>query len=185
MRRRIALATVLAALALAGSALGAGSPGGATGATGATGPATPPAKQVRAALSRAARSIGLWATINICNTRKYPDTIGIRAQMPALGFVTTMQMVVTLGYYTTATDSFKPLRSSSTTLRLGEARSGYHQDGVTFTVKPPAKLDATVKFVWSSGSTVLGTITRTTVKGRTGVQQGDPPGYSSDICAIG
>jgi hypothetical protein len=178
---------VVAALALAGSALGATSPGGttgATGATGATGPATPPAKQVRAALSRAARSTGLWATINICNTRKHPDTIGIRAQMPALGFVTTMQMVVTLGYYTTATDSFKPLSSSSTTLSLGEARGGYHQDGVTFTVKPPAKLDATVKFVWSSGSTVLGTITRTTVKGRTGVQQGDPPGYSANICAI-
>lgn len=181
MRRRTALATLIAALAMTGSALAAASPGGTTGSTG---PATPSAKRVSAALSRAARSPGLWATINICNTRKHPDTIGIRAQMPALGFATSMEMVVTLGYYTTATDSFKPLSSSSTPLSLGEASSGYHQDGVTFKVKPPAKLDATVKFIWSSGTKQLGTITRTTVKGRAGVQQGDPPGYSSNTCAI-
>jgi hypothetical protein len=130
------------------------------------------------------RSTGLWATVNICNTRRHPDTIGIRAQMPALGFATTMEMVVTLGYYTTKTASFKPLATSSTSLKLGQASTGYHQDGVTFTIKPPAMLNATVQFTWSIGSKVLGTTTRTTVSGRKGVQQGDPPGYSSDICRI-
>jgi hypothetical protein len=50
-------------LALTGSALAA-----ATSA-GAAGPTTPSANQVQAALARAERSAGLWATINICNTK--------------------------------------------------------------------------------------------------------------------
>jgi hypothetical protein len=177
MRWRFAIAPMIGVL-VAGYALGA------TSATGTTSQPIPPAKQVKAAVARAERSSGLWATVNICNTRKHPDTIGIRAQMPALGFASTMEMVVTLGYYTTSTGSFKPLASSSTPLNLGQASTGYHQDGVTFTIKPPATLNATVQFTWTIGSKVLGSTTRTTVKGRMGVQQGDPPGYSSDVCRI-
>ena len=177
MRWRFAIAPMIGVL-VAGYALAA------TSATGSTGPTIPPAKQVKAAVARAERSPGLWATVNICNTSKHPDTIGIRAQMPALGFPATMEMVVTLGYYTTATATFSPLATSSTPLNLGVQRSGYHQDGVTFTIKPPATLNATVQFTWSIGTKVLGTTTRTTISGRKGVQQGDPPGYSSDICRI-
>src|SRR3954467_88161 len=31
-----------------------------------------------------AREPGLWATVNVCNTEKQPDAIGIRASMPGV-----------------------------------------------------------------------------------------------------
>jgi len=181
MKLRALLIASLGALVLAGSALAASAP---TGITGTTGPSTPSAAQVQLALQRAEHSAGLWATINICDTAKHPNTVGIRAQMPALGFATSLQMVVKLGYYSTGSATFKPVPNSTVTLKLGAASVGYHQDGVTFTVKPPATLNASVTFIWHSGTKVLGSTTRTTLPGRKGVQQGDPAGYSSDVCRI-
>ena len=165
---------------LAGSAYATVAP---TGITGTTGPTTPSASQLHA-LKRAEKSPGLWSTINICNTANHPDTVGIRAQMPALGFATSLQMIIKLGYYSTGSANFKPVPDSTVTLNLGAASQGFHQDGVTFTVKPPATLDASVTFVWRSGSTVVGQTTRTTQPGRKGVQQADPPGYSAQVCRI-
>ena len=37
---------------------------------------------MHAAIARAERSRDLWATVNICDTAKHPDAIGIRASMP-------------------------------------------------------------------------------------------------------
>jgi hypothetical protein len=80
--------------------------------------------------------------------------------------------------------NFKPVPNSGVTLMLGQASQGYHQDGVTFKVKPPATLNASVTFIWRSGGKIVGQIAKTTQPGRKGVQQGDPPGYSSDVCRI-
>ena len=181
VRHRTAIIAALAALLLSSSAQATLAP---TGITGTTGPTLPPASQVQAALKGAESSAGLWATINICDTANHPNTVGIRAQMPALGFATSLQMVIKLGYYSTGSANFKPVPNSTVTLNLGQASVGYHQDGVNFMIKPPATLNASVKFIWRSGSTVLGSTTRTTSSGRKGVQQGDPAGYSTDVCRI-
>lgn len=181
LKHRIPIIAALAALLLSASAQATTAP---TGITGTTGPTTPSAQQVQAALKHAERSAGLWATINICDTAKHPNTVGIRAQIPALGFATSLQMVVKLGYYAPGSATFKTVPDSTVTLNLGQASVGYHQDGVNFMVKPPATLNASVKFIWRSGSTVIGSVTRTTAPNRKGVQQGDPPGYSNDVCRI-
>jgi hypothetical protein len=155
----------------------------AAGATSAA--ATLPSRsQIHAAIVRAKRSHGLWATVNICNTRKHQHTIGIRAQMPALGFPATLQMLVSLNYYSQAGGRFKPLAHTQTPVSLGTATSGYHQGGVTFMVTPPAILDGTIEFVWRSGRRVLGSTTRTTRAGHTGARQGDPAGFSAATCRI-
>ncbi|MHB8691815.1 MAG: hypothetical protein ACYDHH_11250 [Solirubrobacteraceae bacterium] len=171
MRTRLAWMLVPAALLITSNAA-------------AVGPKPPTRQQINAALGKAERSNGLWATINVCSSSKHPNTIGVRGQMPALGFPATLQMVVRLGYYSVQTATFKPVPGPATTLDVGAASVGFHQDGVTFTIKPPATLDATVQFIWRSGHKVLGSTTRSTVNSRQGVQQSDPPGYSSAVCRI-
>jgi hypothetical protein len=172
---------ILCALTASGTAAAANPPSGTTGPSGAK---LPSAKQIKAAVAKAERSNGLWATINVCSSPKHPNTIGVRGQMPALGFPATLQMVVRLGYYSLQTATFTPVPGPATTLEVGTATVGFHQDGVTFTIKPPATLDATVQFIWRSGRKVLGSTTRSTVNSRQGVQQSDPPGYSSAVCRI-
>jgi hypothetical protein len=181
MRSRLATLIVLCALIGVGTAAAASAPSGTTGPAGSK---LPSAKQIKAALTKAERSNGLWATINVCSSPKHPNTIGVRGQMPALGFPATLQMVVRLGYYSVQTATFTPVPGPATTLDVGAATIGFHQDGVTFTIKPPATLDATVKFIWRSGRKVLGSTTRSTVNNRQGVQQADPPGYSSAVCRM-
>src|SRR6516165_1209759 len=62
-------------------------------------PKPPTAAQMRAAVQRAERSKYLWATVNICNTKRHPHAIGVRGQMPALGFPALLQMTVHLKYW--------------------------------------------------------------------------------------
>lgn len=146
---------------------------------------TPSPAQVRAAIRKATRSKGLWATVNICNSRKHRNTVGVRAQMPALGFPTTLQVEISLDYYSPQSNpDFVPLPGTRTPLSIGTVSGGYHQEGVTFLVKPPAILEGVVRFVWRSGRRVLGTATRVTSAGHRGAQQGDPAGYTAATCRI-
>jgi hypothetical protein len=165
-----------------GLLIGPAAPAAAAASSAAT---LPSRSQIHAAIVRAERSHGLWATVNICNTRKHRHTIGIRAQMPALGFPATLQMLVSLNYYSDTSGHFKPLPHTQTPVSLGTATSGYHQGGVTFTVTPRATLSGTIKFVWRSGRRVLGTTTRDTRAGHKGARQADPPGFSAATCRIG
>ena len=144
----------------------------------------PTLQQMRAAAAKAERSTDLWATVNICNTAKYPDTIGIRGQMPALGFAATLQMQITLDYYSLATASLKPVPKAHMLVSLGTVTSGDYQDGVTFKVKPPAILSGTIKFFWRSGTTLLGSAIKHASGGEKGVDQSDPGGFSAATCRM-
>ena len=57
-------------------------------------PTGPTHSQISAAVARVKRSRNLWATVNICNTKRHPDVVGIRGQMPALGFSSALSMQV-------------------------------------------------------------------------------------------
>ncbi len=159
----------------------------AAGTAAATVPAAAPsAEQVRAAIGRATHSRGLWATLNICNTRRHRNTVGIRAQMPALSFPATLQMQFSLDYYSPrSSPDFQPLPGTRTRVRIGTVAGGFHQEGMTFVVRPPAILQGSVEFTWRSGGRVLGRIVRATTTGHRGAQQGDPKGYSAATCRLG
>lgn len=146
---------------------------------------TPSAVQQRAAIKRASRSKGLWATINICNTRKHRDTVGIRGQIPALGFPTTLSLVIGLDYYVPQSGSFKAIPKVKMTIPLGTATNGYLQGGATFKFKPPEILSGTVEFEWHSGKRLIGSVAEKTTGGHKGVDQADPPKYSAATCRIG
>jgi hypothetical protein len=145
----------------------------------------PSAAQVKAALARAARSPDLWATVNICDTPRYPDTIGIRGQMPGLGFAARLYMRVRVEYWSDETRRFELVPGVDQTVSVGRATRGVHQSGVTFQFIPPAgTLRGLVTFEWKRSGRVLGRLTRKTGHGYQHVDFADPPGYSAGTCSI-
>jgi hypothetical protein len=136
-------------------------------------------------VAKAERSHGLWATINICNTRKHPDVFGIRGQIPALGFPASVKMTITPEYYSVATGRMRPLEHGAR-IPARTIATGFVQEGTSFKIlTPPAVLGGKITFTWSAGPKLTASTTRKTTSGVKGVQQSDPAGYSASDCRIG
>jgi hypothetical protein len=146
----------------------------------------PTRSQMLAAVRSAERSHYLWATVNICNTRRHPDAIGIRAQMPALGFAATLEMEFQIDQRSARRASFRPVSGAKRSVSFGSVKKGLQQDGVTFSFPSHAgALRGTVKFEWRLGHWVLGRSTLVTTRGHPSANFGDPPRYSAARCVIG
>jgi hypothetical protein len=145
-------------------------------------PPTP--AQIRAAVAKAQRSKQLWSTVNICNTKHHPHTIGIRGQMPSLSFPASLFMQVQVDYYNYAAKKFEPDPGVQQWVSLGDPADEIVQGGTEFKFKPPAVLAGTVTFQWKLHGKVIGTKQRATAGGHKNAKFGDPPGYSSNDCTI-
>jgi hypothetical protein len=154
----------------------------------AAGATAPTKAQIKTAVRQAERSKTLWATVNICDTRRYPNTIGVRGQMPALGFSSSMTLDIQVNYYSKAKKRFLPSPSPDATkaIRLGSSSDLIQQAGWTFGGWPPhtGLLNATIKFVWKRSGQVLGQTTRRTTAGHHDADFGSPPRYSAKQCRI-
>jgi hypothetical protein len=184
MRRVLAMiCLVLGALAaLAIPAAGAPAPSAAV--TRAT--VNPSPARIRAAVTKAERSHSLWATVNICNSRSDRNALGIRGQMPALGFPAWLSMEVKLFYYVRSQKRFAPVPTRGTKLvRLGRTSSGLQQSGALFQFSPhQPTLKATVTFIWRRSGQLLGRTTRSTTGGHRNADFASPPHYSAATCTI-
>jgi hypothetical protein len=170
------IATVLA-LAIAATTFAA--------AASAAASANPTPAQIRKAIAQAERSKSLWATINICNSKRYPDTIGIRGQMPSLGFAAWLSMNIQLNYYSATDKQFIPLPTGgSHTTRLGRSAVKLQQGGATWTFNKPVLLNASVQFVYRRAGKLLGETTLTTTAGHPSAQFGSPAHLSAKQCQI-
>jgi hypothetical protein len=150
-------------------------------------PAPPTKAEIHAAVTRAKRSRQLWATVNICDTAGHPNVLGIRGELPALGFATKMSMLVQVDYYVAPDGRFEPDTSiPPVRVPLGSKAesTGLWQDGIKFAFTPPAVLSGTVTFRWKLGKKVIGTVTKLTAHGVKGVAHSDPPHYSTAACTI-
>lgn len=180
MRRFLAMICLVAgasAAVAAGPALGAGSlPAG-----------QPSPARIRTALKKAERSSDLWATINICNVAdKGSRDLGIRGQMPTLGFAAWLSMKIELYYFSTSQNRFVPVPTRGTKLvRLGRLSTGLQQSGALFQFAPHQPVfRASVTFVWRRSGRLLGETTRTTTAGHPSADFGRPPHYSAATCKI-
>jgi hypothetical protein len=146
----------------------------------------PTAAQIKKAVTQAERSKSLWATVNICNSARYPDTIGVRGQMPSLGFPAWLSMKIQLDYYSTASRQFVPLPGGggTHTTRLGRSSSKLQQGGATWIFNMPVLLNATITFVWKREGKLLGETSQTTVAGHPNAQFGSPQHYSAKQCRL-
>ena len=157
---------------------------GPTAATAADAAGPTPA-QISTAVTRAERATTLWGTINICDTRADPHVLGVRGQMPSLGFASWMSMAIRLEYYNAKRHSWIADPGTLKTIRLGRAARGLQQGGATYSfpgATPP--LRARVRFIWRRSGELLGTTVTVTTAGHPGADFGSPPNYSAATCRI-
>jgi hypothetical protein len=181
MRRR--LATTAVALTAATVLIAAATAATIAAAAPAAHAAAPTRAQIRAAVRKAEGSRLLWATINICNTARHPRQVGVRAQMPALGFPAALSMRIQVKYFTGKL--FKPDPGVHQNLRLGTFTRQVHQGGRTFQFGAHAGLlTGAVTFQWRRFGRLLGQATRPTTPGHHDADFGDPRGHSAAACRI-
>ena len=180
MRRGLLFAatTIVTALGPAATALARGG-----GDVHQRGPS--PAK-IQKALRAAKSSTFLWATVNVCVPKPHHGgLIGIRGEMPALGFPATLSMTIQLNQRSAKTGTYSPVpgTTASRTVTLGKFKGHVHQGGVEFPyTSDTARLNATVSFIWSRGGKQLGQVSHTTTGGHPEADFGQPPHHSSATC---
>jgi hypothetical protein len=175
----LASAVVAGAAVLAVGASGAGAAATPTTTT----PAKPPAVD---------KSPLLWATVNICDTAKHPDTIGIRASMPGSGHKgEKMYMRFQVQYFRASTQKWAPTDATvdSGFQSVGAATFKRRESGWNFSITPPPtgqtyRLRGVVSYEWRKGKTVVDKATERTHTRHKDTFGADPKGYSAAECII-
>ena len=177
---RIAVTAAVAVTTALGAGLGGAAPAGAA--------AMPTPRQIARALARAEAAGTLWATINICHVARTGDLIGVRGQMPALGFQSTMSMTVALQAWSSSRRTFVTISSPNAVnhIALGRHATGLQQAGAEFPFQTGStgQWRAAVTFTWGLAGRLLGRVTRTTTGGHPGADFSSPPHYSAASCQI-
>ena len=151
----------------------------------ATLPKTLTPKQMRSAVLVAERSNQLWATINICDTRRHPNTIGIRGQVPTLGFPASISIAITVQFFNPDTKRFAPAPGARKSISISNAKAGTQQGGVTFQFPVHSgRLRGAAVFTWKRAGKVIGHTARLTTAGHHDADFSDPRGYSAATCTI-
>ncbi len=151
-----------------------------------------------ASAAAAPRPDDLWATVNICDTLRYPDIMGVRASMPGNGTHEHMWMRFHAQYYNQAKKTWFDVKGNgvSAWILAGSARYRSRQAGYNFNFAPPTAgstyvLRGVVDFQWRARRRVNGKLrwvvvhrARANTKGGHSTDTADPPGYSSGLCEI-
>jgi hypothetical protein len=148
-----------------------------------------PSLALAAAPPPATHSPLLWATIDVCNTKAHPDTVGIRGSMPGTGDAAeSMFMQFRVEYLRSGVWTNIGASGSSPFEPLGSAAAGARQFGVDFTIAPGAQphylLRGVVTFQWRVGARAIATTLRSTTAGHNVGAGADPRGYSASVCSI-
>ena len=141
-----------------------------------------------AAASHAGR---LWATVNICDTPRYPNVLGVRASMPGNATEQTMWMRFSASYFDRATESWRPVEGGrSPWVEVGDARYASRQAGRRFRIDPPAPITSyvvrgVVQYQWRRpNGKVRRRAKQKTLGGHPTGRHGDPRGYTAGVCEI-
>jgi hypothetical protein len=153
----------------------------AAGATGST----------RAGNHALLSSHALWATIDVCNPKDQPNTVGIRGSMPGdsmagdrMYMSFRLQIMSAAGKWVDllagASPNFVAVGSSATAREGGRSFQLVPVAG-----KPAAQLRGVVDFQWRHGKTVLLKISRPSTASHPALAGADPAGFSAASCLIG
>jgi hypothetical protein len=155
-------------------------------------------------IARASDTPELWATVNICDTARNPDSMGVRASMPGNGTDQRMWMRFTAEYWSRTRQAWTAVSGTGVSpwVYAGSAQYTRRQAGWTFAFSQPPKnvtftMRAHVEFEWRSRPIsaakraskrsrpkVVRSLIRTTETGIEGVDGGDPAGTSKAACLI-
>jgi hypothetical protein len=139
-----------------------------------------------------AASEDLWATVNVCDTPRHPNTIGIRGSMPGLGHKPSrLQMRFQVQYKSRSDGRWRDADDN--------ADSGWHtvgrtirqvvESGQNFTFMPPTdggfhQLRGKVRYRWVRKGRTVAYQRRFTEAGHASTAGADPKGYSAAACEI-
>lgn len=130
---------------------------------------------------------GLWATINICDTSRHPNAIGVRASMPGDGRRTRMYMRFTEQYYSPSEQQWVGIEHTSWQY-VGLGIYARRETGRTFEIAPEAgrtyEMRGAVDFRWTMRGHTLRSYHLVTAGGHPGTMGADPPRYSAALCEI-
>ena len=130
----------------------------------------------------------VWATINVCDTAKQPDAIGIRASMPGTPKGARLSMRFRV-QYRTADGTWENVADADSGWRnVGTARGLPVEYGWSFAFakrSSPVTLRGVVKFRWRKGDTLPRQQEVVTEAGHPSKAGSDPAGYSAATCALG
>lgn len=134
----------------------------------------------------------LWATVDVCDTAKHPDTIGVRGSMPgSLVDGERMFLRIRVQYLSRVDDAWHNIMKGADSgwIALGSARHRVRQAGADFAFVPPAsglgvRLRGAVAFEWRAGSKVVRHTRRRTTSGHVAAAGADPTGFSAASCVV-
>jgi len=132
----------------------------------------------------------LWATIDVCDPRDQPDTVGVRGSMPGDGDAHDRMYMSFRLQYEGASGQWLDLSSTTGGWVAVGGSSSPRQGGSSFDLKPaqgkpPVTLRGVVDFQWRRGKRVLANATRTTAAGHKSLAGADPKDFSAATCVIG
>jgi hypothetical protein len=135
-----------------------------------------------------AKEPALWATVNVCDTAKQPDAIGIRASMPGVPKGARLSMRFRV-QYRAGDDKWLDVEGADSGWRVvGRGRGTAVEFGWGFTFAHPAKptvMRGVVRFRWRRGNTLPRQAELATEAGHRSSAGADPVGYSAATCALG
>ncbi len=136
------------------------------------------------------KSRHLWATVNICDSERRPDTVGVRASMPGSGRRSERMWMRFRVQYRAEDGTWRDFTSDGTDsgfVPVGSARFKARQSGWTFPFEPEPgqrfELRGVVNYQWRRGEKVVRRATKQTTAGHN-VTFADPEGYSAATCEI-
>ncbi|MEA2481585.1 MAG: hypothetical protein QOJ07_3507 [Thermoleophilaceae bacterium] len=140
----------------------------------------------------------LWATVNVCDTAKAPDTLGVRGRMPGNGSHQRMFMRFRAQFYSGSEFRWKYVTKGGTSpwIEVGSARFAFKETGYEFSFDAPAAgttfmLRGVAEFQWRAkhnhGGKVVTTVARHTRKFTEAghrTRDADPKGFSAARCEL-
>jgi hypothetical protein len=144
-----------------------------------------------ASASAGKRTKHLWATVNVCDTKRSPDTIGIRARMPGNGTRQRMWMRFRTQFYSTRDYAWRYVDGgTSRWLELGSALFLFKETGYSFEIQPAPKpgqsflLRGVVQYQWKTKKGKTRRRTRKYTAGGHRTRGAEPRGFSRARCRI-
>jgi hypothetical protein len=134
---------------------------------------------------------GPWATVNVCDTTKHPNAIGIRAAMPGDRHTgVRLQMRFRVQWLDPADKKWHNLLQGGDSgfFTLGSGKAG-RETGQIFRYEAPAagksqQLRGAVQFRWTRKGKVLRHAQRVTRAGHVSSAGSDPKGFSAASCTL-
>jgi len=133
----------------------------------------------------------VWATVNVCDTERWPDTIGIRGSMSGSAEEReTLWMRFQVQFLSADDDTWHnvPEGGDSGFVLVGSARAKARQAGRSFRISPKkgeqVLLRGKISFEWRVAAEVTRRARMLTRKGHRSSAGSDPPGYTASTCTI-